>query len=336
MAMRVLILGGTRFVGHLLAWRLVAGGHRVTLFHRGTRAPPFADRVETLLGDRATGVLPSLIKGREFDATVDFGAYTPADLDPLVGTTARDALGHYVLISTGQVYLVREGCPRPARESDYLGPVMARPSEEADGAQWDYGAGKRACEDLLVAEKVRATRVRIPMVNGARDPERRMEGYLWRLLDGAEVLLPDNGDPRTRHVYSEDVARAVAAMLGDERTFGQAYNLAQDETPTVRELVEGMAARVGASPRLVAVAAERVRAAGLSVREVSPFSQTRWMSFIDPGKAKAELGFEHTPLWSYVDRVVSAFLAHPATDRPAGYERRRAEAELAREVMREG
>ena len=72
--MKVLILGGTRFMGHLLAWRLVAGGHRVTLFHRGTRTPPFADRVETLLGDRATGVLPSRLKGRAFDATVDFGA----------------------------------------------------------------------------------------------------------------------------------------------------------------------------------------------------------------------------------------------------------------------
>lgn len=334
--MRVLILGGTRFVGHLLAWRLVAGGHRVTLFHRGTRTPPFAERVETLLGDRATGVLPSLLKGREFDATVDFGAYVPSDIEPLVGTTQRDALGHYVLISTGQVYLVREGCPRPAKESDYDGPLMARPEDENEGSQWDYGAGKRACEDLLIAEKVRATSVRIPMVNGARDHHRRMESYLWRLLDGGEVLVPDGGDAPTRHVYSEDVARAVAAMLGDERTYGRAYNLAQRETPTVRALVEGMAERVGASPKLVSVATERVEAAGLSVRELSPFSQRRWMSFLDPSRAEAELGFAHTPLWQYVDRVVSAFLAHPPSDRPEGYEKRRTEVELAREVLRDG
>ena len=78
--MKVLVLGGTRFMGRLLAWRLVAQGHEVTLVHRGTRAVPFAERVETLVGDRSTGVLPSLLEGRRFDATVDFSAFTPGDL----------------------------------------------------------------------------------------------------------------------------------------------------------------------------------------------------------------------------------------------------------------
>lgn len=333
--MKVLILGGTRFVGHLLAWRLVAGGHRVTLFHRGTRTPPFFDRVETLIGDRATGVLPSLIKGREFDATVDFGAYVASDVEPLVGTTLRDALGHYVLISTGQVYLVRENCPRPAKESDYDGPVIARPDDEWDAGNWDYGTGKRQCEDLVAADKVRATSVRIPVVNGPRDHQRRMEAYFWRLLDGGEVLLPDGGAKPMRHVYSEDVARAVAAMLGDERTYGQAYNLAQDETPTLRELLEGIAERVGAKPTLVEVASERVTGEGLVMREVSPFTQ-RWMSMLDNTKAKTELGFKPTPLWDYIDRMVAAFLGHPADDRPEGYQHRAREIELARRVMRDG
>lgn len=332
--MKVLILGGTRFVGRLLAWRLVAMGCRVTMFHRGTRVVPFADRVETLLGDRATGVLPSLIKGRDFDATVDFGAYVPGDVEPLVDTVARSALGHYVLISTGQVYLVREGCPRPAREVDYDGPVMARPEDEVDGPQWDYGFGKRQCEDLVSHERGRATRVRIPVVNGAGDYHRRIESYLWRLLDGAEVLLPDGGEAPMRHVYAEDVARAVAGMLGDERTFGQAYNLSQDETPTLRDLLERMAWRVGAPAKLVSVPREAVESAGLVTRDLSPFSQ-RWMSDIDPSRAKAELGFVHTPLWEYLDRVVAAFLAHPPGDRPEGYAHRPREVELAR-VMRDG
>ena len=333
--MKVLILGGTRFVGHLLAWRLVAMGCRVTMFHRGTRVVPFADRVETLLGDRATGVLPSLIKGREFDATVDFGAYVPGDVEPLVDTVARAALGHYVLISTGQVYLLREGCPKPAREVDYDGPVMARPEDEEGAGQWDYGFGKRMCEDLVSHEKSHATRVRLPMINGPRDPHRRLEGYLWRLLDGAEVLLPDGGERPMRHVFSEDVARALAEMLCNERTYGQAYNLAQDETPTLREVLERMAWRVGAPAKLVPVSTAEIEAEGLSMRAVSPFSQ-RWMSFMDPTKAKSELGFVHTPLWEYIDRAVTAFLGHPSSDRPEGYTERRRESELARRVMRHG
>jgi nucleoside-diphosphate-sugar epimerase len=173
------------------------------------------------------------------------------------------------------------------------------------------------------------------MVNGPRDYYRRLEGYLWRLLDGAEVLLPDGGDAPMRHVYGEDVARAVAAMLCDPRTFGQAYNLAQDEAPTLREVLEHLAAQVGAPAKLVPVSSEAVLAAGLTLKRVSPFSQ-RWMSFVDPSRAKRELGFAHTPLREYLDRVVAAFLAYPGSDRPDGYSDRRREVELARSVMRNG
>jgi nucleoside-diphosphate-sugar epimerase len=329
--MKVLILGGTRYLGRLLAWRLVAQGHRVTVFHRGTRTPPFADRVETLLGDRAVGALPALLKGRAFDATVDFSAYAPEDVEPLLDTVVRAALGHYVFISTGQVYLVREGCPRPAKESDYDGAVMPRPTREADGAQWDYGAGKRRCEDLVLRDRVRATRVRLPMVLGAGDNDRRLESYLWRLLDGGELLLPDGGDAPMRHVYCEDVARALAAMLGDARTYGQAYNLAQDETPTLRAVVEHLAWRVGATPTLVPAPMATMEAAGLAVRGVSPLS-TRWMSDLDPSRAKAELGFAHTPLWEYLGRVTAAFLSATPGDRPEGYAGRAAEVALARRL----
>jgi nucleoside-diphosphate-sugar epimerase len=154
-----------------------------------------------------------------------------------------DALGHYVMISTGQVYLVREGCPKPAREADYDGPVMARPDHDTDGPQWDYGSGKRQCEDLVCADRMGATRVRIPVVNGPRDNQRRMESYLWRLVDGAEVLLPDGGETPMRHVYSEDVARAVAAMLGDARTHGQARVIAGHGVPRPRVPGGGLGGR---------------------------------------------------------------------------------------------
>ena len=130
-------------------------------------------------------------------------------------------------------------------------------------------------------------------------------------------------------------------MLCNERTYGQAYNLTQDETPTLREVLERMAWRVGAPAKLAAVSSAEIEAEGLSMRAVSPFSP-RWMSFMDPTKAKAELdaivelGFVHTPLWEYVDRVVTAFLAHPPEDRPEGYSERRREIDLARRVMRNG
>jgi nucleoside-diphosphate-sugar epimerase len=125
------------------------------------------------------------------------------------------------------------------------------------------------------------------------------------------------------------VVKAIVALLGRADTHGQAYNLAQDETPTLGGLLALAAERLGAPARLVDVPAERVRAAGLDPLVLSPFSG-EWMSFLDPARAKAELGFRHEPLGSYLDKIVTTFLAHPRADPPPGYEARPREVELAR------
>lgn len=330
--MEVLVIGGTRFLGHELTWRLVAEGHEVTLLNRGTLPDAFGTRVLRLQGDRTTGDLERLIAGRSFDAAVDFAAYDGTDGSRAVAVLGG-RVGHYVVISTGQVYLVREGCPRPAGEGDYDGPVMKAPVEAFDRGQWDYGVKKRALEDALsdawARSRFPSTRLRIPMVSGERDHFRRLERYLWRMLDGGPVLLPDGGLHATRHVYSGSVVKAILALLGRRGTFGQAYNLAQDETPTLAELLHELATALGAPDRLVAVPEEQLRAAGLDPLVLSPFSG-RWMSFLDPSRARSELGFVHEPLRAYLDATVAALLAHPSPDPPAGYERRQDEKALAR------
>jgi nucleoside-diphosphate-sugar epimerase len=327
----VLVVGGTRFVGYELAWRLIAGGHRLTLFNRGTRPDPFGERVDRLRGDRGAGDLTRLLAGRGFDAVVDFAMFRGEEAAEAVAVL-NGRVGHYVMISTGQVYLVREPRPSPARESDYAGPLMAAPASAEEKEEWDYGMGKRAAEDVLAraweAHRFPSTRLRLPMVNGERDYHRRLEGYLWRLLDGGPLLLPDGGDRPMRHVYSAAVARAVAALLGRSAALGQAYNLAQDETPTLAELLTMLAEMLGASPRLVATPSRSIEAAGLDVVAVSPFSG-RWMSFLDPARATAELGFRHEPLREYVGRIVAAFLAHPPASPPAGLSGRADEVALA-------
>jgi nucleoside-diphosphate-sugar epimerase len=259
---------------------------------------------------------------------VDFAAYTGDD-----GRRAAEALGgrvgHYVMISSGQVYLVRdppraEGAPA-SREEDYDGPLQPRPAAAPDAEEWDYGAGKRACEDALAEAFARvrfpATRVRIPMVYGERDYQRRVEAYLWRLVDAGPLLLPDGGRARTRHVYGGEVARFLAEILGRPVTYGRAFNLAQREAPRLAEVVAMLAAEVGSRAEIVGVASEALVRAGLDPRQVSPFS-TRWMSFVDPSRAERELGFEHAPLRECLGRVVAAFLAQPPSAPPAGYARR--------------
>jgi nucleoside-diphosphate-sugar epimerase len=328
---RILLVGGTRFLGQELAWRLLAAGHQLTLFNRGTLKDAFGDRVERLTGDRTSEDFGRLLRGRTFDAAVDFAAYDGKDGRQVVEVLAG-RVGHYVVISTGQVYLVRQGCPTPARETDYDGPLLAEPMDAYDKGQWDYGMGKRALEDALAEawslSRFPSTRLRIPMVNGPRDHFRRLERYLWRMLDGGPLLLPDGGERRVRHVFSGSVVQAIAALLGRRDCFGQAYNLAQEETPTLRGLLALLAEVLGAPARLVDVAAERLRAAGLDPLVLSPFSGT-WMSFLDPTRARCELGFHHASLRSCLEQIVTAFVSHPNPEPPMGYELRGRERELA-------
>lgn len=331
--MKVLIIGGTRFVGYLLAWRLVARGDEVTVLNRGTISDPFDARVQRIQVDRTTPELIRALDGRSFDATVDFAAYEVRDVRTVIDSLG-ERTGHYVFISTGQVYLVREEVPVPAREQDYEGALMARPEDPLELEEWEYGMKKRACEDALVAAAAngfRCTRIRIPVVNGERDYHRRIETYLWRMLDGGPLLLPNGGREIARHVYGAEVAIAIATLLRDERTYGRAFNLCQDEAATVFDLVGMLIDRVGAPDNRVPVPLGLF--AQVPAREISPFSQPRWMSHLDPALAKRELGFHHRPLGVYLSSIVASFFAHPPAAPPPGYSKyRQAERELARRV----
>ncbi|MBX5483301.1 MAG: NAD-dependent epimerase/dehydratase family protein [Myxococcaceae bacterium] len=331
--MKVLIIGGTRFVGYLLAWRLLVRGDEVTLLNRGNLPDPFGDRVQRLRVDRTTPDFVRALDGQRFDATVDFAAYDPRDVRTVIDSLG-DRVGHYVFISTGQVYLVRQEVPRPAKETDFDGPLMPEPNDPAEHHEWEYGMKKRGCEEALVAASqsgFKATRIRIPMVNGERDYLRRIESYLWRMVDGGPILLPDGGREIARHVYGVDVAIALATLLGDERTYGKAYNLCQDEAPTVFDLLGMLIDLVGSPDNRVPVPRELF--GELPDRQISPFSQARWMSLLDPGLARHELGFHHRPLGVYLNAIVASFFAHPPASPPENYVRyRAAERELAKKV----
>jgi nucleoside-diphosphate-sugar epimerase len=239
------------------------------------------------------------------------------------------------MVSTGQVYLVRSSCPEPARETDYDGPLLPSPNDPSDFDEWSYGIGKRDAEDSLVraweTDGFPSTRLRIPMVNGERDHFRRIESYLWRILDGGPIILPDGGDQPTRHVYGGSVVQAILGVMSNLVSSGQVYNLAQDETPTLAELVTLLAEIVGASPRLAPIPGSVLELVGLDPAVISPFSG-RWMSFIDPSKAKQELGFRHEPLRRYLEKVVNVFLNAPPDQPPANYASRAAEIALADDI----
>jgi nucleoside-diphosphate-sugar epimerase len=322
-AMDVLVIGGSRFMGRQLAHRLLARGDRVTLLNRGTLDDGLGDRVVRIVAHRTVSL--DAVCDRSFDAVVDFAAYTGEDARRAIASLRT---GHYVGISTGQVYLVRDGISYPASEDDYDGPVIARPDHPRGGANWDYGMGKRDFEDALSARPdFSSTRVRIPVVHGPGDPERRIERLVARLVDGEPVLVPRH-DAVLRHVHAGEVAAILARLLGDARTIGRAFNVAPMETTTVLAFVRAIADRLGARTELVPVPFPALAAHGLEPEDVSPVGG-RWSSVIDPSRVLRELDVLHPPVSAWLAGVVEHVVA---TRRgvPDDLVHRRTELEIAR------
>src|SRR5262245_37456772 len=151
---------------------LLQSGHRVTVLSRGNVA--VADGVEVLVAERRDSAsLAKALEGRTFDFTVDFLVYDAIDIETLL-LVPYAALGRYVMISTGQVYLVTEGTKPPYREQDVDGEVIpAPPKDSPELGSWEYGVGKRRAERALLGLRgshgMRSVALRLPIVQGEGD-----------------------------------------------------------------------------------------------------------------------------------------------------------------------
>lgn len=308
--MDVLIIGGTRFVGRRLALDLLERGHRVTTFNRGLTPDELPAEVERLRGDRRlAGALARAVGKRSFDAAVDMIAMRGSESQDAIATL-DGKVGHFVHVSTGQVYLVREDARRPAREEDYDGPLRPAPPADAwDHREWRYGVEKRECEDRLAAAWTErgfpATRIRIPIVNGPEDYHGRIEGYVRRLIDGGPILVPEEPSPPLRHVWAPDVARAIARIVETGAGRGRAYNMAQDDLWSFAMFLGWLGDLVGKGPRIARFPRARLVAAGV-FPGCSPFSNP-WMSVLDNARAKSELGFAFTGYDGYLPGLVDLY-----------------------------
>jgi nucleoside-diphosphate-sugar epimerase len=185
MAMRSLIIGGTRNLGPSIVHALLRRGDEVAVFNRGQTRDDLPEEVERLRGNRTdVEQLRRALNGREFDFVVDSTLYTGAEAEAAVELFS--GVGRYIFLSTGQVYLVRTGVERPFKEEDYAGPVMEQPpkSNTSDYENWLYGFDNRAAEDVFARAwadcKFPFTSLRLPMVNSERDYYDRIYGNFVR------------------------------------------------------------------------------------------------------------------------------------------------------------
>jgi len=330
--MRILVFGGTRFVGKAIVDRLLQEGHAITLLNRGTRTDPFSTRVRRVLGDRRDpGVLAKALGKGEYDAVVDVTAHQEQDTISAVKAFSG-AIEHFIHISTAAVYLIRDALYPPFREEQFEGRLIPRPAQ--GGSPWLFAYHKRRCEEALhrawVESRFSFTCLRLPMVLGPADETRRADAYLERLASGGPLLLPDGGLNSWGFLWAEDVAEAVATNLANTTAYGRSYNLAQREAVSLRQFVELAARLLGVEPALISIPQQWLEAVGLGAG-FSPFSHPHDV-LVDCRMAEEELLFRPTPFTRWMERLVREFTTRWSGAIEAFASSRHLELVLAREM----
>jgi nucleoside-diphosphate-sugar epimerase len=193
--MRILVLGGTQFLGRHTVDAALARGHEVTMFNRGQTRPELFPDVEKLRGDR-DGDLGALL-GKSFDAVVDTSGYVPRIVRETID--ALGDVGHYTFVSSISVYA---DASTPPTESSPVA-ELTEPTEEWREA---YGELKADCEDVVRERFPDAFIPRPGLIVGPWDPTGRFTYWPERLADGGRVLAPAPPDADAQVIDARDLA----------------------------------------------------------------------------------------------------------------------------------
>lgn len=240
--MRILMLGGTGFVGRHITEAALDAGHDVTIFNRGqTNSDLFPD-ARRLTGDRSTGDLGALRTG-EWDAVVDVNAYVPRVVRE-AAAALEGQVGHYTYISTVSVYQQQ---PRgPVDEDAPLVTLEDPTTEERTGAT--YGGLKVLCEQVAQeAFPGRCTVVRPGIVAGPYDTTDRFTYWVRRVAEGGDVLVPDRPDQPVQVVHARDQGDFVVKVTA-ERVDGVFNSVGPSQPLTLAAMIEACAEAAGTSP----------------------------------------------------------------------------------------
>lgn len=221
--MKVLVVGGSGFVGYAVVRSLLSSGHSVTVMNRGNKS---LRDVEQLIADRNNEAeVNDALSDRRFDAVIDTNCYSGDQAQIMI-----DALGHRtpcaVMISSAAVY--SDQASSPPTESEPLG----------GGSAWgDYGSDKFAAEQAYAdAGFARAVAFRPPYIYGPNNDLDRETWFFRRILAKRPILVPGLGTARYQFLHEDDLGSAINLWLQHNASGFQAYNLASPQLVTATEL----------------------------------------------------------------------------------------------------
>ena len=312
--MRVVVLGGTRFVGRRLVEELLQAGHTLLVVHRGVHPLD--------VGASGEGLHELLADRRELtshtDAFAAFGADAVVDVSAMTdahAATAIEALrdvGRRVAISSMDVYRAFASLwqgvatdPVPLREGSAL---RTTPPPDREHVATGYDYDPRSYEKLDVEQRylaVGATVCRLPMVYGPHDYQRREEPILGRIRAGRTRIPMGAGNWLWSRGHVSELARGIRLALESEAAAGQVYNLCESSCASMRLWAEQIAGAAGWHGEFVRVADD------VLPPDLDLFGALEQQWLVDASKARDHLGWVHAEPAGCVAQSVRWHLANP-------------------------
>ncbi|MCL1817417.1 MAG: NAD-dependent epimerase/dehydratase family protein [Spirochaetaceae bacterium] len=251
--MKVLILGGTGVISRAITENLIAGGHDVTLFNRGTKSPAFAKPVAVISGDRSKGELEKAVGSASFDAVIDMICFNRKDAEETV-RVFRGKAGQIIITSSIAAY------KRPYHSL----PIREDAEELFTDASFGYAFHKAELErclgDIIGKDKLPITIIRPSLTFGIGAPNvgilRQNYGIIERIRRGKPLVMFGDGSTPWTFTFVEDLAKAYAAVLGNPRAFGQAFHATSDYLCRWEDLYLEFGRLAGAEPKIIHISSE--------------------------------------------------------------------------------
>lgn len=338
--MKVLVLGGTGYLGKRMVRQLAERGDEVTVVSRSTTVASAPAQVRYVHLDRQDErAFEAAFGSQTFDAVLDNIAYNAADIDVIVRTFGG-RIRQYLFTSTMAVYhnaerlkpLDEEDADLEYIEGDDIPLTLAFHTTHGHS----YGIGKRQAEFKLLSlqpDVFAATILRAPIVVGPDDRTRRVWWFVQRILDGGPILLPDWGPGRIfQVVYADDLVRAFVGSTGNAVTYRRAYNVAQPELFTAETWAKALAGALGREVECVHIPDHLVKPAGLDHYQIPIVHRPFGHFMMDIFRARSEIPFEPTPGAEWIADTARGCAENPPVQDSMGYELRSREIDLARRV----
>ena len=285
--MRILMMGGTRFIGVYLTKVLVAQGHEVVLFNRGNHPAP-VEGINQIMGDRKDAAqLKEKLSGESFDAIFDNNGRELSDTQPLV-EMFKGKIEHFVYVSSAGVYL--KSTQMPHIEGDAVDPNSRH-------------KGKHQTEAYLNDSGIPWTSIRPVYIYGPQNYNDLEAWFFDRIVRNRPLPIPGNGRFITQFGHIQDLALAMASVLGNETAIGKIYNISGDRYVTFDGVAYACAKAAGKSPEDIKIVHYNPDNFDFGKRKAFPIRQQHF--FADIHRAKTELNWQ--PKYDLVSGLKDSF-----------------------------